>query len=105
MSQVQQMTAAVGRYFPAGTKVTRPQGGYVLWLELPSAVDALELHRHALARKISIAPGPIFSATQKYKNCIRLSCGLPWSEKLDQAIHTLGDLANKGSYNEKASRI
>lgn len=46
-------------------------------------------------KKISIAPGPIFSATQKYKNCIRLSCGLPWSERLEQAIHTLGDLANK----------
>ena len=95
MSQVQQMSAAVGRYFPAGTKVTRPQGGYVLWVELPRAVDALELHRGALAKKISIAPGPIFSATQKYKNCIRLSCGLPWSEKLEQAIYTLGNLANK----------
>jgi DNA-binding transcriptional MocR family regulator len=48
-----------------------------------------------LAKKISIAPGPIFSTTQKYKNCIRLSCGLPWSKSLEQAIHTLGDLANK----------
>ena len=95
MSQVQQMSAAVGRYFPAGTKVTRPLGGYVLWVELPRAVDALELHRGALAKKISIAPGPIFSATQKYKNCIRLSCGLPWSEKLEQAIYTLGNLASK----------
>jgi DNA-binding transcriptional MocR family regulator len=95
MSQVQQMSNAVGRNFPAGTKVTRPQGGYVIWVELPQGVDSLELHRRALAQKISIAPGPIFSAKQKYKNFIRLSCGLPWSEKIDGAVQTLGELIRK----------
>jgi len=95
MTQVQQMSNAVGRYFPAGTKVTRPQGGYVLWIELPRSVDSLELHRRALQQKISIAPGPIFSAKQKYKNFIRLSCGQAWSEKIDHAVRTLGDLCGK----------
>jgi DNA-binding transcriptional MocR family regulator len=97
MTQVQQMSNAVGRYFPAGTKVTRPQGGYVIWVELPHGVDSLELHRRALAQKISIAPGPIFSAKQKYKNFIRLSCGLPWSEKIERAVRTLGDLVRESS--------
>jgi len=95
MTQVQQMSNAVGRYFPAGTKVTRPQGGYVLWVELPRFVDSLELHRRALQQKISIVPGPIFSAKQKYKNFIRLSCGLPWSEKVESAVRILADLAGK----------
>ena len=95
MSQVQQMSKAVGRYFPDGTKITSPQGGYVLWVELPRGVDSLELHRRALEQKISITPGPIFSAKQKYKNFIRLSCGLPWSEKIDRAVQTLADLAQK----------
>ncbi len=95
MTQVQQMSHAIGRYFPAGTKVTRPQGGYVLWVELPRSVDSLELHRRALQQKISIAPGPIFSAKQKYKNFIRLSCGLPWSEKIDRAVQTLAELARR----------
>jgi len=93
--QVEQMRHAVSQYFPAGTKVTRPQGGYVLWVELPRSVDSLDLHRRALAQKISIAPGPIFSAKQKYKNFIRLSCGLPWSERIDRAVQTLGELARK----------
>ena len=95
MTQVQQMSSAVGCYFPAGTKVTRPQGGYVLWVELPRSVDSLELHRRALEQKISVAPGPIFSAKQKYKNFIRLSCGVPWSEKVDNSVRTLADLARK----------
>jgi DNA-binding transcriptional MocR family regulator len=93
--QVEQMRHAVSQYFPDGTKITHPQGGYVLWVELPRSVDSLELHRRALAQKISIAPGPIFSAKQRYKNFIRLSCGLPWSEKVDRAVQTLGELARK----------
>lgn len=95
MGQVHQMSNAVGRYFPAGTKVTRPQGGYILWIELPNGIDSLELHRRALEQKISIAPGPIFSAKQRYKNFIRLSCGLPWSEKIDQAVQNLARLVRQ----------
>ena len=97
MGQVQQMSSAVGRYFPDGTKATRPQGGYVLWVELPRTINSLELHRQALEQKISIAPGPIFSAKQRYKNFIRLSCGLPWSDKIDGAVQTLADLARKAA--------
>ena len=95
MTQVQQMSGAVGRYFPAGTKVTRPQGSYVIWVELPHGVDSLELHGRAMAQKMSIAPGPIFSAKQKYKNFLRLSCGLPWSDKIDSAVQTLAELIRK----------
>jgi DNA-binding transcriptional MocR family regulator len=95
MTQVQQMSSAVGQYFPAGTKVTRPQGGYVLWVELPRFVDSLDLHRRALQEKISIAPGPIFSAKQRYKNFIRLSCGQSWSEKIENAVRTLGSLVGQ----------
>jgi DNA-binding transcriptional MocR family regulator len=93
MAQVQQMSNAIGRFFPDGTKVTRPQGGYVLWVELPRSVDSLELHRKALQAKISIAPGPIFSAKQRYENFIRISCGQVWSEKVETAIRTLADIA------------
>lgn len=97
MIQVEQMSGAIARYLPPGTKVTRPRGGYVLWIELPHGLNSLELHRRALEQKISIAPGPIFSAKQRYKNFIRLSCGLPWSEKIERAVQTLGELARKSN--------
>ena len=89
------MILAISQYFPEGTRVTRPAGGFVLWVELPKRVDSLELYRKALDKKISIAPGPIFSAKQKYQNFIRLSCGQPWSDRLEQALITLGRLAGK----------
>jgi DNA-binding transcriptional MocR family regulator len=91
--QIARMSDAVQEYFPAGTKLTRPQGGFVLWVELPGAdADTLALHDRALERNISIAPGPIFSPSGKYANCLRLNCEAPWSETLERAIETLGKL-------------
>lgn len=90
---IQVMSAAVGRYFPPGTCVTRPQGGFVLWVEMPACVQAFELFTAAIACGISIGPGPIFSAKGKYANCIRLNAGCQWSPELEKAIETLGKLA------------
>jgi DNA-binding transcriptional MocR family regulator len=91
----ERMSGSIARHFPAGTRVTRPQGGQVLWVELPGNVDALELHRAALAGGISIAPGPIFSARQQYRNCMRLNCANPWSERIEGALAKLGALVNR----------
>jgi DNA-binding transcriptional MocR family regulator len=90
--QVQIMTRAISRYFPEGTRVTRPQGGHVLWVELPAHINSLELLEKALAVKISVAPGPIFSAKQKFKNFIRLNCGNPWSDRIENAVMKLGQI-------------
>ena len=92
-NNLERMTQAVGEYFPEGTRATRPTGGFVLWVELPKTVNALRLHRAALKHQISIAPGPIFSATRQYDHCIRLSGGYPWSDRIEQALQTLGGLA------------
>lgn len=89
-TQAQRMSEAVSRYFPAGTKVTRPTGGMCLWIELPGQIDALKVYQRALASKISTAPGPIFSPKQKFQNCIRLNIGNPWSETIESAVRELG---------------
>ncbi|HXE41274.1 MAG TPA: PLP-dependent aminotransferase family protein [Azonexus sp.] len=91
-AQEAHLIAAVERHFPAGTKVSRPQGGYFLWLELPSGVDALAVHQQALAHGISTAPGPIFSAKSEYRNCLRLNFGHPESAAQQEAIAQLGQL-------------
>jgi DNA-binding transcriptional MocR family regulator len=84
------MLAAIARYFPAQTRVSQPAGGYFLWLELPPQMDSLKLFQMALAQGISIAPGPIFSPTQRFRNCIRLNYGSPWDETAEKAMETLG---------------
>ncbi len=89
------VAAAVERHFPPGTRLARPQGGYFLWLELPPMVDALLLHQQALAHGISLAPGPIFSATRQFGQYIRLNVGHPDSPAQQAAIATLGRLAGE----------
>ncbi|MEX5585840.1 GntR family transcriptional regulator MpaR [Pseudomonas urmiensis] len=84
------MLAAIARHFPAQTRVSQPSGGYFLWLELPEQMDALKLFHLALAQGISIAPGPIFSPTGRFANCIRLNYGSPWTDSSEQAMETLG---------------
>jgi len=90
--QLESMRQGLERHFPAGCKITRPEGGYMLWIELPRAVDALRLHRLALEKHISVAPGPIFSAKRSYSNCMRINFGHPWSKAIDDAVKTLGTL-------------
>ncbi|HET6407910.1 MAG TPA: PLP-dependent aminotransferase family protein [Chthoniobacteraceae bacterium] len=93
--QVARMSEAIADAFPKGIKITRPQGGFVLWVELPKKVSALELHELALAEKVSIAPGPMFSASLQFENFIRINCGHPWSSRIERAIGTLGRLVQR----------
>jgi DNA-binding transcriptional MocR family regulator len=91
---ITQMTRAIGKTFPEGVKVTRPAGGFVLWLELPRPLKSRELFRRALEEGICFVPGEVFSATGRYHNCLRLSSGYPWNARIEKAIATLGALAS-----------
>ena len=86
------MAQAVGRCFPVGTRVSRPQGGFVLWVECPPELDAMALTSLALQEGITIAPGPIFTAQDRYRNCLRLNAAY-YSDQTAPALQTLGRLA------------
>jgi DNA-binding transcriptional MocR family regulator len=90
--QVEAMAAQVLASFPEGTRVSQPQGGSVLWVEMPDDCDALRLFRDAEAVGIAIAPGPLFDPSGNYRNCIRLNCASPWSPKTAGAVARLGHL-------------
>ena len=83
------------KYFPADTKVSRPHGGFILWLELNKKVNAFKLRTEAMKYNISIVPGKIFSSSCNYSNCIRLSFGKPWSDDVDYGLIILGKLVKK----------
>lgn len=87
--------ALIVRHFPQGTRVTRPEGGYFHWVELPSQIDALQLHELALAQQISIAPGRLFSASDSYRHCVRINYGHPDDARCERAIRTVGELATQ----------
>jgi DNA-binding transcriptional MocR family regulator len=91
-SHQEAMSEAIRRWLPAGTGQTVADGGYFLWLTFPEPIDAMALHRLAIEHGISVAPGPMFSATHAFQNCIRLNYGHPWSPRIEEAIRTLGTL-------------
>jgi DNA-binding transcriptional MocR family regulator len=89
--QKEALIDSVIRHFPREVRLTRPAGGYFVWVDLPwDTADALAIYREALANQISIAPGPMFSNHGGFGNCLRLNFGHPWTPQAERAIATLG---------------
>lgn len=83
----------IAKHFPPGTRATRPEGGYFIWVELPARIDALELHRLALSQGISLAPGHLFSADHRFKHHVRINFGHPDHKDFHAALKTVGTIA------------
>lgn len=95
--QRQQMSAAITRYFPPGTRITHPQGGTLLWVELPPEQASMAFFHAALKVGIQILPGDIFSNAQRFNHFVRIGCGAPYSPTIDEALATLGRLLKNQS--------
>jgi DNA-binding transcriptional MocR family regulator len=91
--QCARLQEAVAASFPPGSRVTRPRGGYVLWVELPESVDAVEVFRRARSAGIALAPGPLFTSTGRFRNCLRLTFAHAWSHAIDDALARVGQIA------------
>jgi len=90
--QVEKGRYMVAKHFPEGTYISRPQGGTVLWVEMPRSCDCIEIFNRALQQNIGVTPGILFSATRRFKNYLRLNCGSPWSEENQVGMETLGSI-------------
>jgi len=86
---------AFARYFPSGNEITAPKSGFLIWIQLEEAADSLKIFHEARKGAVSILPGSIFSSSGRYNNCIRLNCGYPWSEKIQNGILTLAGIISE----------
>jgi len=89
IQKVSSMAQDVLHWFPSGSRVSSPAGGFVLWVQLPGKLDSVLLYQEALKAFIAIAPGYIFSPTHKFNDCIRLNAAC-WSEKAEADLARLG---------------
>jgi len=87
------MRNVIEQSFPAGTQLSVPKGGYVIWVTLPPALDALELYRAAINNGITVAPGTIFSRKKDLTHFIRLNFSHLWTLAIEQAVREVGALA------------
>ncbi|WP_252106064.1 MULTISPECIES: PLP-dependent aminotransferase family protein [unclassified Halomonas] len=83
----------VQRYFPAGTGISYPQGGFLLWVELPAAVDCVRLNERLAEHHLHVAPGSLFSASGKFRQCLRLNYAFTLTPDIEAAVRTVGALA------------
>lgn len=98
--QTEEYRAALQEALPAGTKVTRPEGGFLLWVELPKGADTTALYTSTAAKQTGMTPGIIFGNHPEAKRFFRLSCGSLCSPQVRASIARLGDAAKSqiGSY-------
>lgn len=92
-TSIANMSLSVSQHFPAATRLSRPAGGFALWVELAGRYDTRRLLSKAMEVGIYFAPGDVFSADGRFRNCLRLSCGYGWEPRIQQAVERLGALA------------
>lgn len=94
-ARVDQARQLIAESFPKGTRVSDPAGGFILWVEMPEALDSAALYQACLAEHICIAPGLMFSASPRFRHCIRLGVGGRWGEEHPRALRRIGALARE----------
>lgn len=94
-NQVGNTALAVARYFPADTNISAPRGGLTLWVQLNGKVDSLQVFRKAIGHNIAVMPGAMCASGNTFNNCIRISCGMPYTDAVDQGLKTLAQIVKK----------
>lgn len=94
----------IAAHFPKGTRVSHPAGGLLLWLELPSHLNAQRFHEACLAEKMLVPPGRLFSTGGRFGNCLRIGLGGEWSDAHAQALRRMGELAALSNWHEKSNQ-
>ena len=96
-TQCLRYTQAIVDFFPSQVKLSRPAGGFVLWVEMDKEMDGYRLYQQAMKYGISIVPGQIFSAGGNYRHCIRIGYGRNYDDTVEYGLKLLGNLIKKKS--------
>ncbi|MCG8551284.1 MAG: PLP-dependent aminotransferase family protein [Desulfobacterales bacterium] len=88
------MIRSIRKWFPASTQISRPEGGFLLWVRLEQGIDGLTLYRNAVSEGVCITPGEICSPTGRYKNYIRLNYAVASKAETESAVKILARLIN-----------
>jgi len=89
------ITGWIMDYFPCGTRISRPQGGFLLWIELDKRIDTQWLNRRLSDLGISIAIGAVFAAAAKYDSCLRINYARQLTDDIKNAIQRIGEVVKQ----------
>ncbi|WP_028471090.1 PLP-dependent aminotransferase family protein [Neptunomonas japonica] len=75
--------------WPCDLRVSIPEGGLAVWVEMPEHVNTLLAYPEALKQEVVITPGPLFSIKGQFKHCLRISYEHPWNQQRVEALNRL----------------
>ncbi len=87
--------------FPQEVRWTRPAGGMFLWGMMPENVDATEVLKVAIERKVAFVPGFAFHPDGSGKNTMRLNFSFSSPEVIREGIARLGVTLKEALKNGK----
>jgi 2-aminoadipate transaminase len=85
------MMTALEKYMPKaeGLSWVKPEGGMFLWITLPPEMDADEMFKEAIDRKVAYVVGSAFYPNGGGHNTMRLNFSYPSEEEIDEGIQRL----------------
>ena len=91
------MLAALAREMPEGTAWNQPEGGYFLWLDLPSGVAADTLLARAGEEDVVFIKGADFFFHGGGEEAARLAFSFATAHEIDEGITRLGRLVREAA--------
>ncbi|AZP11964.1 aminotransferase-like domain-containing protein [Undibacterium parvum] len=90
--QRERTAEAIAAYFPPGTRLSVPNGGVSIWVEMPNQLSSKEVFEAALEQGILVSPGLLYSNSNRFNHFLRLNCGMHFTTELDDALRSLGNI-------------
>lgn len=86
--------------FPPEVSWTKPLGGMFLWSKLPANVDAAEILKVAIERKVAFVPGAAFHPNGGGANTMRINFSFSNPDNIRKGITRLGTTLKEALKNE-----
>lgn len=86
------MLKLMDEQFPKEVTYTRPEGGLFIWVTLPEYMNARELFKQCVAKKVAFVPGELFFASPGHANYFRLNYSYNDEAVIREGIGRIADV-------------
>ena len=83
------MLGALAKHFPSNTSWSKPDGGMMIWVELPEGADTMAALPAAVEADVKYNPGPVFRANRDMSNFLRLTYSHNSPQEIGEGIEIL----------------
>jgi 2-aminoadipate transaminase len=91
------MLDALDRFAPAGSRWTKPIGGFFILMELAGGIDATKALPDAIENGVAYVPGQPFFVDESGQNTLRLAYSKESPEKIAQGIELMCSVFDKAT--------